>query len=380
MTHSQENHYPPDFFDDIRPYNNTEISAAMHRIADSELLPKLADFVFPDTPIDDVRSLLHEIKTTEIFQKEVMYYFNLQVIKRSIDRLTCNGLQNLSPSLPYTFVSNHRDIVLDASLLQNFLTDAGFPTCEITFGANLMCHPLLIDIGKSNKMFRVERGGDVREFYRRSLHLSQYIHYVLSQKRASVWIAQRNGRTKNGIDSTDQGLINMLSLAGRRDKMKTLSKLHIVPVAISYEWESCDLLKAQELHQSQKTKYVKRPGEDINSILTGILQPKGRVHIEICEPLKPEELFTYRSLSDHEAINKIARLIDQRIISNYRLTENNYIAYDLLNNNTTQHTVPYTLEAKEAFINRTNLLPDFALRKILLGIYANPVISQQMLK
>ena len=379
MTHTAENHDSPSFFDDIRPYNNAEIPAAMHRIADSELLPKLAAFIFPGVSVDEIRALLREIKTSDEFQHKVMYDFNVQVIKHSVTQFTCNGLQNLSPSQSYMFVSNHRDIVLDASLLQMALTDAGFPTSEITFGANLMCHPLLIDIGKSNKMFRVERGGNAREFYRSSLHLSQYIHYVLTHKKSSVWIAQRNGRTKNGIDATDQGLIKMFSIAGGHDKMKALSELHIVPVAVSYEWEPCDILKVRELHRARTEKYVKRPGEDIDSILTGILQPKGRVHFEVCEPLTADELFAYRSLPAHDAVSSVAKLIDRRIISNYRLMTNNYIAYDLVNN-APKPTAPYTVEERSAFVDRMNSLSDSALREIFLGIYANPVISQRTLK
>ena len=379
MTHTAENHYSPGFFDDIRPYNDAEIPAAMHRIADSELLPKLAAFIFPDTPVDEIRSMLREIKTSDEFQHKVMYDFNVQVIKHSVTQFTCNGLQNLSPSQSYMFVSNHRDIVLDASLLQMALTDAGFPTSEITFGANLMCHPLLIDIGKSNKMFRVERGGNAREFYRSSLHLSQYIHYVLTHKKSSIWIAQRNGRTKNGIDATDQGLINMFSMAGGRDKIQTLSELHIVPVAVSYEWEPCDILKVRELHQARTAKYVKRPGEDIDSILTGILQPKGRVHIEVCEPLTADELLVYRGLSSHEIVNHVAKLIDRRIISHYRLMANNYLAYDLMHI-ASRPTAFCTAKERSLFVDRMNSLPDSSLREIFLGIYANPVISQRTLK
>ncbi|WP_311441437.1 1-acyl-sn-glycerol-3-phosphate acyltransferase [Hoylesella enoeca] len=379
MTHTAENHYSPGFFDDIRPYNDAEIPAAMHRIADSELLPKLAAFIFPDTPVDEIRSMLREIKTSDEFQHKVMYDFNVQIIKRSVTQFTCNGLQYLSPSQPYIFVSNHRDIVLDASLLQYALVNAGFPTCEITFGANLMCHPLLIDIGKSNKMFRVERGGNAREFYRSSLHLSQYIHYVLTHKKSSIWIAQRNGRTKNGIDATDQGLINMFSMAGGRDKIQTLSELHIVPVAVNYEWEPCDILKVRELHQARTAKYVKRPGEDIDSILTGILQPKGRVHIEVCEPLTADELLVYRGLSSHEIVNHVAKLIDRRIISHYRLMTNNYLAYDLMHI-ASRPTAFCTAKERSLFVDRMNSLPDSSLREIFLGIYANPVISQRTLK
>ena len=379
MTHTAENHDSPSFFDDIRPYNNAEIPAAMHRIADSELLPKLAAFIFPGVSVDKIRALLREIKTSDEFQHKVMYDFNVQVIKHSVTQFTCNGLQNLSPSQSYMFVSNHRDIVLDASLLQMALTDAGFPTSEITFGANLMCHPLLIDIGKSNKMFRVERGGNAREFYRSSLHLSQYIHYVLTHKKSSIWIAQRNGRTKNGIDATDQGLINMFSMAGGRDKIQTLSELHIVPVAVSYEWEPCDILKVRELHQARTAKYVKRPGEDIDSILTGILQPKGRVHIEVCEPLTADELLVYRGLSSHEIVNHVAKLIDRRIISYYRLMANNYLAYDLMHI-ASRPTAFCTAKERSLFVDRMNSLPDSSLREIFLGIYANPVISQRTLK
>lgn len=379
MTYTAENHYSPSFFDDIRPYNNAEIPAAMHRIADSELLPKLAAFIFPGVSVDEIRALLREIKTSDEFQHKVMYDFNVQVIKHSVTQFTCNGLQNLSPSQSYMFVSNHRDIVLDASLLQMALTDAGFPTSEITFGANLMCHPLLIDIGKSNKMFRVERGGNAREFYRSSLHLSQYIHYVLTHKKSSIWIAQRNGRTKNGIDATDQGLINMFSMAGGRDNIQTLSELHIVPVAVSYEWEPCDILKVRELHQARTAKYVKRPGEDIDSILTGILQPKGRVHIEVCEPLTADELLVYRGLSSHEIVNHVAKLIDRRIISHYRLMTNNYLAYDLMHI-ASRPTAFCTAKERSAFVDRMNSLSDSALREIFLGIYANPVISQRTLK
>ena len=152
--------------------------------------------------------------------------------------------------------------MLDASLLQNHLVDGGIETTEITFGANLMVSPLVVDIGKSNKMFKVERpGGSIKDFYRSSLHLSEYIRYAITEKHESVWIAQRNGRTKDGIDATDQGIIKMFCMSELHDKIHALAELNIVPVAVSYEWESCDILKALELYESQYTRYTKKPGD-----------------------------------------------------------------------------------------------------------------------
>ncbi len=363
-------------FDDIRPYRDSEISGAMHRIAESSWLSAMAEYVFPDSSLEEVRSLLHSLTTIDAFQRQVMYHFNRQVIKRSVSSFTCDGLQWLSPNKSYMYVSNHRDIVLDASLLQNALVDNGFQTTEITFGANLMCHPLIVDIGKSNKMFRVERGGRAREFYRSSLHLSQYMRHVICHEHVSVWIAQRNGRTKNGIDATDPGLVNMFSISGGRNKMQALAELHIVPVSVSYEWEPCDLLKAKELFLSRKAKYVKQAGEDIHSILTGIMQSKGRVHFEICRPLQAEELMNLASLPAHDAIAAVTRMIDKRIIHNYRLMPTHYIAYDLMHQ-TNEHAAHYSSQERNAFIERLHSLPDTTMRDIFLGIYANPVISKR---
>ena len=379
MTNTTNQTFPVRFFDDIRPYDDSEIPAAMKRIAQSELFHQLAEFVFPEKTIEEVASILNEIKTTDEFQHRVMYHFNRSVIRRSIRHFTCKGLEHISPDKAYMFVSNHRDIVLDASLLQNALTDHGLPTTEITFGANLMCHPLIIDIGKSNKMFRVERGGTAREFYRSSLHLSQYMRNSITHKKASVWIAQRNGRTKNGIDATDQGLINMFAISGGRNKIHALAELNIVPVAVSYEWEPCDILKACEIYETRRAKYVKRPGEDIESIVTGILQPKGNVHFQVCNPIETDELAEFESLPPHDAIAAVAKLIDRRIIGNYKLTRNNRIAHDLMNN-ASKPSARYTLQEKADFIKRMNRLSESEQREIFLGIYANPVNSKRTIK
>ena len=366
-------------FDDIRPYYEEEIPAAMQRIATSDVFPLLASFVYPGESIEKIRERLCAFTTTKEFQHDTMRRVNEQVIARSTTGATISGLDRLDPDENYLFVSNHRDIMLDASLLQYFFVINGFETTEITFGANLMMNPVVIDVGKSNKMFRVERpGGDLKEFYRKSLHLSEYIRYTIKEKKQSVWIAQRNGRTKNGIDATDQGIIKMFCMSEPHNKIKALADLHIAPVAISYEWEPCDILKALELYESQYTRYTKKPGEDLNSILTGIMQQKGRVHIELCQPISVAELSAFENQTNNEYHKSVAKLIDRRINTNYRLYPNNYIAHDLLYGNTKYRDM-YTDEQYETFQKRLSKLDKYdtcdidRLKEIFVGIYSNPV-------
>ena len=374
-------------FDDIRPYYEEEIPAAMQRLTDSDAFPLLASYVYPGVPLEEVRQRVRGFKTVREFQSDTMYKVNEQVIERSMTAFSGSGLEHLDPHKHYLYVSNHRDIMLDASLLQYFLLKNGFDTSEITFGANLMTSPTVIDIGKSNKMFRVERpGGDIKAFYHASLHLSEYIRYVIKEKGQSVWIAQRNGRTKDGRDATDQGIIKMFCMSEQRDKIKALAELNIVPIAVSYEWEPCDILKVLELYQSQYTRYVKKPGEDLNSILTGILQPKGRVHFELTEPLTAEELSAFEGNLKSQTSNlksqyykEVARLIDKRINKAYRLWPNNYIAHDLLYGNTRYRSM-YTDEDYNAFIAHMAVVERYEdtcdieqLKELFLGIYANPV-------
>lgn len=366
-------------FDDIRPYYEDEIPAAMSRIANCDVFPLLASFVFPHEPLEDVRKRVSSYSTTKEFQVDAMCKVNEQIIARSISDFSCSGLEFLNPKKRYLFVSNHRDIMLDASLLQYFFVINGFETTEITFGANLMINPVVIDVGKCNKMFKVERpGGEMKDFYRASMHLSEYIRYCITEKGESVWIAQRNGRTKNGIDATDQGIIKMFCMSEPKDKIKALADLNIVPVSVSYEWESCDILKSLELYESQFTRYTKKPGEDLNSILTGILQPKGRVHFEICRPISLAELSAFEGQTNNDYHKSVAKLIDRRINLAYRLYPNNYIAHDLLYGNSKYKSM-YSEEQYDAFTRRLSKLDRYdtcdmeRLKDIFLGIYANPI-------
>lgn len=368
-------------FDDIRPYRDEEIPAAMHRIASNNSFPLVAKFVFPELTVEQAADKIRNIRTIYDFQHDVMIPMNKQVLEGTITEFTLGGIEKLDTDKRYLYVSNHRDIVLDSCILMYALyRDGGHDTGEITFGSNLMQGELVVDIGKSNKMFRVDRGRNPRELYSTSVHLSEYIRYAITEKHQSVWIAQRNGRTKDGIDRTDQGVIKMFGMSGPKDRVDALDELNIVPVSVSYEWESCDILKALELYESRNGEpYIKKPGEDLNSILTGIMQDKGRVHFQICDPIKREELEALSDVPNVQFHREVAQILDKRICNNYRLYPNAYIAHDL-RYGSSKYAEQYTKEQYDAFTARMAELDKYssdpALGVIFLGIYANPIDNQ----
>lgn len=366
-------------FDDIRPYNADEIPAAMQRMADSEVIPAIVDYLMPGASVEDLRNRIRNIKSLDEFQLVFLREIVELLLKKTTTLFDWSGIENISEKKPYLFVSNHRDIVLDAMLLQYILCLDGQKTCQITFGSNLMSHPFVVDFGKVNKMFRTERGGTPREFYHSLMHLSEYMRHVITEVHESVWIAQRNGRTKNGIDATDQALIKMFGMSRSDDRVAALADLHIVPVAVSYEWESCDKLKTLELYLTRKNgHYEKKPNEDLNSILTGIMQPKGHVHFHICPEVTEADIMKFNDCSTGDFYKGVAELMDSRINPNFYLHPNNYIAHDL-RSGTNTYAEHYTAEQKATFINYMgwmNNYPDFdrkELEAIFLGIYANPI-------
>lgn len=366
-------------FDDLRPYQDHEIHAAMCRIADSPYLRAIISYLYPEIPLEQVQEAFRRIHTIDRFQQEMMHPAIRQIVKTTMSSFTCGGIERLHPGRTYLFVSNHRDIVLDSALLQIALVENGFRTTEITFGSNLMHPEFVVDVGKANKMFKVIRSGSPRDFYNNSRHLSAYIRHTLLEKRESVWIAQRNGRTKNGMDATDQGIIKMFAMSGSGDVIHSLAVLNIVPISISYQYETCDNLKARELYISQDRPYLKAPGEDLHSILSGIREFKGGVHLEITSPITPEELEQFRAFEKNELYCRIAKLVDDRINSHYYLWNTNYLAYDMLHH-TRRYTDRYTPEEYEQFARRMRERLAFftdeqeeRLEKIYLGIYANSV-------
>lgn len=368
-------------WDDIRPFRDDEIPDAMHRIAEDKDFPKVIEYLYGPDCIEEKIKEFSAYKSVYEFQSKFMSEAIKTIARKTTTGFTFDGFKNLEKGKGYLFVSNHRDILLDAALLQIALYDEGLDCSEITFGDNLMQPGIVTDLGKSNRMFKVIRRGTSKDFFKTSLHLSSYIRYVLTERNTSVWIAQRNGRTKDGDDKTSQTVLKMFSLSGDRNIGTNFSALNIVPMAISYEWETCITQKVRELYLSQEHPYIKEKGEDFRSIMEGILSPKGKVHIQICEPISAEELLAAGSLDRNEALSYIASVIDNRIYNGYKLFSTNYIAYDMLYN-TFRFTDKYTKEEYKHFADvmhatlsrwKESLLP---LMNLYLKVYSNPVVNK----
>ena len=366
-------------FDDIRPYTDAELPEVLRKATAMPSFTRVASFLFPGTPVQQTAQRLIDSRRVDELQLTLMKELLERIMAESITEFTFSGLENISPSEPHLFISNHRDITLDAFLLQYILRLNGHSTCYITFGANLMEEPLLTELGRCNKMFRVERGGSRAEFYKALMHLSRFIRHVVCEERESLWTAQRNGRTKDGLDRTDPALLKMLAHSSPLPPAEALAELNIVPIAVSYEWEPCDILKAMELSATAASgEYHKRPGEDLASVVEGLRAPKGRVHISICKSLDTDALSSCRDSAGTTAFyEQAASLIDRRIISGYRLWPNNYIAHDL-RSGTKQFADSYTDDQRQHFEQRTTMLSKDALRPFL-DIYANPVDSLKLI-
>lgn len=371
-------------FDDIRPYNQDEFLEALQRISNHPNLVYINAFIYPGTPVELLQQKLRSIRSVYDFQRGVMYDAIKRIVEMTTSSFTRSGFEKLDKNKPYLFISNHRDIMLDPAFLDFALFCEGMQTVEISFGDNLMMNQLFADIGRSNKMFKVIRSCSMREMLENSKHLSEYIRDAVTNRRSSVWISQRNGRTKDGIDSTDQGLLKMLSLSKPKEKsyVEAFSELNIVPMSISYEKEPCDIMKAREiLIKNTEGVYVKKEGEDARSIMAGMSQPKGRVHMAIADPITADELEEFADQHANIFNNSFAELINRRIRSNYHLMPSNFIAHDILFKQD-RFADRYTENERRAFESHVELqvgsqtdLDPTALREILLGIYANCVDS-----
>lgn len=357
-------------FDNIRPLTDAELPEALAQIAASPLLGPMARFIYPNDDPAKLANQLRSISDIHTLQDTVMRAAVGRILSQTVTDYTHSGIDMLLPGRPYLFISNHRDITLDAFLLQYLLFE--YNDLYVTFGANLMQDPIITLIGRANLMFRVERGGTPKEFYRNMLQVSQYIRQVIVNDQHSVWIAQRNGRTKDGLDRTEVSLLKMLALSGRATReapLMPLKALNIVPVSISYEWEPCDLLKAHELYMRSIGPYRKAKGEDMNSVLTGIMQPKGHVHLSVTAPITDEEID--RCSATDSPFENLAALIDRRIAAGYHMHPTNFAAYDI-KFSSSHFADHYSPALREQFIARLESIPP-AERSILLDIYAHPV-------
>lgn len=368
-------------FEPVRPYNDAEVPAAIEAITKDIFFPMVVKYCMPEANVEEVIRMFSQIKTVNEFQAKVMHPAIHSVMSKTTDGVTSEGVEKLDNSKRHMFIANHRDIVLDSAFLDVILYEKGIDTCQITFGSNLMKGNLVVNIGKLNKMFRIIRGGNIKDFYKNSVEVSAYMRYAITELNDSVWIAQRNGRTKDGNDKTEVGVLKMFSLSSDKPFVDNLDELSITPVSVSYEYEPCDFLKTAELYISKFQKYIKGENEDLNSILTGIKQPKGRVHLAITDPITREELEQCDRLEKNDKIVALAALIDQRIYRHFKLFKTHFIAYDLLFGQ--RYSDRYTEQEKADFIAYMNggldqlgkEMDRSELEQIFLRIYANPVIN-----
>lgn len=370
-------------FDDIRPYDDFEVPVVIDELIADPDLEKFITSLFRNFDYQFFITELKKVVTIFQFQSIFASAAVRSIVRNSIQNLTFSGIDKLDKNNQYLFITNHRDIILDSSLMNLLLFEHGFNTTQTAIGDNLYVTPLVTRLLRLNKSFTVKRNIQPRAFYEYSQLLSEYINYVLHQRKESVWIAQREGRAKDGNEQTQLGLLKMLFMFHKDSMQEALSTLNIIPVSISYEYDPCDVMKATELYcKSHELIFSKTPEKDFKSMMQGVLGPKGNVHFSFCN--KIEEINSGDQLNSNynNTLKNLAQLIDYQIHTNYKLWKSNYIAHDILLHSK-QFSDLYSPSEKEAFISyieeRTKEIssnfnkPDF--QNILITMYANPAIN-----
>ena len=375
----------PEQFDPIRPFEPDELPDVFDRLLQNEQFSSVLAYFYPDVPKEALAAKMHACKDNLDFQKTFCYGFLVQLLAR-LSKGCDIDIASLDTDSRYTFISNHRDIVLDSALLDKLLIDAGFnTTCEIAIGDNLLKLPWVKDLVRVNKSFIVERALSMREMLMASKRLSEYIHFVIAEKNDNVWIAQREGRAKDSNDRTQEAILKMMVMGGEGSIIDRLKQLHLVPLAISYEYDPCDYLKAAELQaRRDNPSWQKGPMDDVTSMQTGIMGYKGYIHYQCADcidsyldtiPADTPKTELFRLIADH---------IDRQIFAGYRLYPNNYVALDLLHGDSA-HADHYTAEDKAQFeaylkdqLDKIEMegKDNAYLREQMLKMYANPAINQ----
>lgn len=377
-------------FDEIRPYGAGEVKQAVESLlADRQFSRLLKGFV-PWLP-NWMRNGLVRLAFVGV---NTPLQFQLRFIKPIIRRLLrkcSNGYtfaySGIAPGPErYTFISNHRDIVLDSAILDLMLYEHHFPTtCEIAIGDNLLIYPWIKTLVKLNKAFTVKRGLSPRELMESSQRMSRYMHYAIQEKRENIWIAQREGRAKDSSDHTQESLLKMFAMAGEGSVIDRLKELCLVPLSISYEYDPCDYLKAQEFQQKRDNpSFKKSKQDDLDNMKIGIFGKKGRIHYEAM-PCINTWLDELSELPKTEIFSEIARRIDQQIHAGYSLFPGNYVAADMLNGTSTyaRHYTEKERKVFETYLQSRIDLVEIAnkdenfLRERILTMYANPVFNKQ---
>ncbi len=372
----------PQEFDTIRPWEPEDLPEVFDRLLANDQFKQVLAYLYPQVPLEMIAQKLKACKTNLDFQLAFAYDFVHGILKKAATgcEMDCSSLDN---TRNYTFISNHRDIVLDSAILDVMLIDNKFKTtCEIAIGDNLLSLPWVKDLVRVNKAFIVERALSMRQMLMSSKRLSDYMHFAIKEKKENIWIAQREGRAKDSNDRTQKSILQMMSMGGEGSIIERLKQLHLVPLSISYEYDPCDFLKAKEFQQKRDhAEWKKGPTDDLVSMQTGIFGYKGHVHYhaapcldEYLDSLDPD-------MPKQDIYNKVAAYIDQQIHRNYRLYPGNYVALDMLEE-TEAYTDQYTAEDKAKFekyiqgqlakIDLPNK-DEAYLKERLLTMYANPV-------
>lgn len=368
-------------FDKIRPFYDSEVNDALQSIADEKMMQAILKFTFPDQQPAEWKELLSQINSTDEFQKKIIYKSLQRVLAMSSDGLTTSGFDKLDKNTPYLYISNHRDIILDTSLLNFTLVNYGLLLTASAIGDNLVKLPFMHTMARINRNFLVLRNLPPRELLEASVVLSEYIYDTLHNAQRSVWIAQREGRTKDGNDATHAGVLKMISLAAEKGENLAdfFKKLRIVPISISYKYDPTDVLKLPELlAQLQNQTYVKSENEDFNSLYSGIIGQKSKIHIHAGNVIDNELDEVAAQNNSNKQVKMLTQIIDNEIIRNYKLWQSNYIAHDLLYHSE-DYAGLYSQAEKITFEGRMAArldINDAVSRRQFLAMYANPVTNK----
>ena len=375
----------PAEFDEIRPYAPEELPQVFEELIADPMFKAVVGQVMPGIPFDMIAAQMRQCKTNLDFQKAFFYRLLKDLVQKCAKGLVfdCSAIKD--KSINYTFISNHRDIVLDSALLSVVLIENGMNTVEIAIGDNLLIYPWIKKIVRINKSFIVKRGLGLREQLKSSMLMSSYMHYAISQKHENIWIAQRQGRAKDSNDRTQDSILKMMVMGGEGDIFDRLKEMNLVPLSLSYEFDPCDYLKAKEAQQKRDdANFKKSEADDLTNMQIGIYGYKGHIHFQTAACINDElDEIKSRNLPKTEVFTVIAELIDKYIHQNYRLYPCNYIAMDALNGDS-KFADKYTEEDKAQFegylakqmekIDLPNKDMDF-LRHYMLTMYANPAIN-----
>ena len=369
-------------FDEIRPYHDEELPQVFEELIADPAFRQVVEAAFPEAPFEVLANRMRGCKTKLEFQKKFGYVLMQKLAQNSTDGVTLDNSALADKEGAYTYLSNHRDIILDSGFLSKLLVDEGLNTVEIAIGNNLLIYPWIKKLVRINKSFIVQRGLPMRQMLLSSARMSRYMHYTIADKKQSIWIAQREGRAKDSDDRTQESVLKMLVLGGEGDCVDRLTQMNIAPLSISYEYDPCDFLKAWEFQlKRDNPDYKKTTSDDLKNMQTGLLGYKGRVHFRIAPCINPQLAKIDRNLPRQELFIRIAELIDQSIHSGYRLYPGNYVAADWLEEGH-RFAAHYTEEEKqkfEAYIHQQLARIDLPgkdeafLRAKMLQMYANPL-------